>query len=348
MFVERGVDHRIADPVLQQSPPPTLSFVVPAYGSPGSLTPLAERIKATCAGLGVSYELIFVDDRCPKDSWSAIAAIAEQDEAVVGIRLSRNFGQHAAIQAGLKATRGHWIVVMDCDLQDLPEEVPALLAKAREGWDIVQARRGERPGDHPWRRFVSTAFYRVLSLLTGTEHDAQTACFGIYGRKVIDAITSWDEETKYFPAIVQWIGFSRTGIEVGHGSRHEGRSSYSLKNLVRLAMNIVVGFSDMPLRLLMAFGVSVIALSLAVSAVVVVLWLLGLLNVEGWASIIISMWFLAGCIMFSLGLTGLYVGRILIEAKGRPNYIVDVVVRTAAFEANNAPENAAHAELGQV
>ncbi len=303
-----------------------LSFVVPAYGSPDSLAPLASRIKDVCRQLHASYELIFVDDRCPKGSWSSIQATSARDEAVVGVRLSRNFGQHAAIQAGLAFARGRRVVVMDCDLQDLPEEVPALLSKAREGWEIVLARRGERRSDSLFRRAMSRWFYRVLSFLTDTDQSAEVANFGIYSRKVIDAVLSWDEETKYFPATVQWVGFSRTGIDVSHGARFEGRSSYTLGKLIQLALNVVIGFSERPIRLLVGAGTGIALASFLLSIVVLILHVLRLADVEGWASLMLSVWFLAGCILFSIGLTGLYVGRILSEAKRRPKYIIDEAV----------------------
>ena len=303
-----------------------LSFVVPAYGSPDSLAPLADRIRQVCRDLCASHELIFVDDRCPKGSWASILGVAARDDAVVGVRLSRNFGQHAAIQAGLALAKGRRIVVMDCDLQDLPEEVPALLSKAKEGWEIVLARRGERRSDSLFRRSMSRLFYRVLSFLTDTNQSAEVANFGIYSRKVIDAVLSWDEETKYFPATVQWVGFSRTGVDVRHGARHEGRSSYTLCKLVQLALNVVIGFSERPIRLLVGAGTAIALASFLLSVVVLILHVLGLADVEGWASLMLSVWFLAGCILFSVGLTGLYVGRILSEAKRRPKYIIDEAV----------------------
>src|SRR5262245_16493589 len=206
---------------------PYLSFVVPVYGSPESLTPLQQRVRAVCRQLDVPYELILVDDRCPKGSWRAIQSLAAVDSNVVAIRLSRNFGQHAAIQAGLSQVRGQWIVVMDCDLQDRPEDVPSLLRQAEKGFDVVLAVRGTR--DDPWhRKIASRLFYRVLSFMTDTEQTAEVGNFGVYGRKVIDTITQWSEDSKYFPAIVQWVGFSRTYLSVDRDARHQGQSSYTL------------------------------------------------------------------------------------------------------------------------
>ncbi len=304
---------------------PVLSFVVPVYGSPESLAPLCLRVKDVCAGMDVSYELILVDDRCPKNSWLTISHLAKDDPSIVGVRLSRNFGQHAAIQAGLSRVRGEWVIVMDCDLQDRPEEVPRLWAKAREGFDVVRAKRISRY-DSLYRQFMSTAFYSVLSYLTDTHQNPAFSNFGIYSRKVIEVVTRWQEEAKYFPAIVSWVGFSQSTLPVEQDRRFSGRSSYTFMKLVRLGVNVIVGFSDKPLKLVMIAGFAIALLSFSMSLFILVAHLMGILTVEGWASIALSLWFLAGCLLFSLGLTGLYVGRILIEVKGRPSFIIDQVL----------------------
>jgi dolichol-phosphate mannosyltransferase len=304
---------------------PYLSFVVPVYGSPESLEPLCRRVKDVCAGMSVSYELILVDDRCPKNSWLSISRLAEDDDAIVGLRLSRNFGQHAAIQAGLSRVRGQWIVVMDCDLQDRPEEVPRLWAKAIQGFDVVRAKRFTR-NDPAYRRLVSSAFYRLLSYLTDTHQDPEFSNFGIYNRKVIEVITQWQEETKYFPAIVSWVGFSQSTLTVEQDRRFSGHSTYNFAKLVRLGVNVIVGFSDRPLKLVMIAGFAMALVSFGVASFILVSHVMGILTVEGWASIALSLWFLAGCMLFALGLTGLYVGRILVEVKGRPTFIVDRVL----------------------
>lgn len=312
----------------------SLSFVVPVYGSPESLEPLSRRIREVCAAMGVSYELILVDDRCPKNSWLSINHLAENDPAIVGVRLSRNFGQHAAIQAGLSRVRGEWIVVMDCDLQDRPEEVPRLWAHAVKGYDIVRAKRVTR-NDPTYRRLSSSAFYAILSYLTDTHQNPEFSNFGIYKRKVIDLITQWQEESKYFPAIVSWVGFSQSTLTVEQDPRLSGHSSYTFLKLAKLGLDVIVGFSDKPLKLVMIAGFAMALLSFGVSLIILVSHILGFLTVEGWASIALSLWFLSGCLLFSLGLTGLYVGRILVEAKGRPSFIVDQVL----MHANGRPES---------
>jgi dolichol-phosphate mannosyltransferase len=220
---------------------------------------------------------------------------------------------------------------MDCDLQDRPEEVPRLWAKALEGFDVVRAKRANR--SDPWyRRFFSRAFYTFLSYLTDTHQSSEFSNFGIYNRRVIDVITQWQEESKYFPAIVSWIGFSQSFLAVEQDRRFEGHSSYTFTKLIALGMNVIVGFSDKPLKLVMVTGFVIALLSFGMTFFVLISHLMGALTVQGWASIALSLWFVAGCLLFAVGLTGLYVGRILVEVKGRPNFIIDKVVMHAGNE----------------
>jgi dolichol-phosphate mannosyltransferase len=311
---------------------PQLSFVIPVYGSPHSLEPLTERINAVCRSLGRSCEIILVDDRCPKGSWTVIKSLVGGNPHVKGLRLSRNFGQHAAIQAGLRAATGEWIVVMDCDLQDQPEEVAGLLKKAvDESFDIVRARRTER-NDSFYRRAASKMFYGFLSFLTDTHQSSEIANFGIYHKRVIDEFNRWTEQSKYFPAMIEWMGFNQASITIKHSGRFEGSSSYTITKLVSLATNIIIGFSDKPLKILMISGMAISILTLVSSIALLFLHFSGMFSVEGWASVMLSLWFIGGFVIFGLGLTGLYVGRALIEAKGRPVYIMDTILNGGEIE----------------
>lgn len=302
--------------------PITLSFVSPAYGCPDALEELCQRIDTVCDRLACSYEIILVDDACPRNSWHHITQIAKRNSAVKGYRLSRNFGQHAAIQAGLAQSKGEWMIVMDCDLQDQPECVADVYQKALEGYDIVRARRSNRC-DSWFRRTVSQCYYKLLGYLTDTHQDAAIANFGIYHRRVINAILSWQEQNKLFPVIVQWVGFKNTAINVEHAERFSGKSSYTLKKLISLALKSIVSFSDKPLRLTIYFGATISMLTFFISFYLFVSALLGTYSVTGWASLIISIWFLSGIIISVIGITGIYVGRTLSEVKKRPDFIID-------------------------
>jgi dolichol-phosphate mannosyltransferase len=302
-----------------------ISIVTPAYGSPQSLPELREQVDAVMQAESLSYELIIVDDRCPKGSWDVARALAEAHSEVVALRLSRNFGQHAAIYAGLRRTSGRRVVVMDCDLQDPPSEIPRLLREAEAGARVVRARRKQRQ-DNPFRRLVSWAFYATLSALTGVRHSAEVANFGVYDRSVIDALLSWNENHLYFPAAIQWIGFTQSDVDIQHQARAYGKSSYNFKKLFSLAMSIIVSFSDQPLRTIAGVGLVIASLSILVSLVYFSVALVYEFSVPGWASIIVSVWLFSGLILSAIGVTGVYVGQAMREAKGRPNFFVEDIV----------------------
>ena len=213
--------------------------------------------------MGVTYEIVLVDDRSPDDSWAVLKELASKHSTVKAYRLSRNFGQHYAITAGLTLVSGNWIVVMDCDLQDRPEEIPALYAKAKAGADSVVARRAQRQ-DSWAKRMSSKAYYSTFSYLTDTVQDPAVANFGIYHRKVINAILAMKDQIRYFPTMLQWVGFQREYLDVVHDARAEGESSYSWKSLFALAFNNILAFSDKPLKLTVSFGFYISAISLGI------------------------------------------------------------------------------------
>jgi polyisoprenyl-phosphate glycosyltransferase len=243
------------------------------------------------------------------------------DPNVKAIALSRNFGQHRAITAGLEHARGDWVVVLDCDLQDRPEEIANLYAKAREGYDIVFAERETRR-DGWLKRNLSRAFIALLNYLSGANYDYRTANFGIYSRSVIDAVRSMGDQSRFFPVMVRWTGFKATSIPVLHDARNDGQSSYTLRKLARLALEIVLSHSDKPLRLVAALGIFVSLIALGMTAFSVLRYVRGDVTVAGYTSVIASMWLLAGITLFCMGIIGLYVGRVFENVKQRPVYIV--------------------------
>jgi dolichol-phosphate mannosyltransferase len=310
---------------------PVLSVVSPVYGCAGCLEALCERIAAAVAPLGLEHEVVLVCDASPDDAWARIVEIAGRDPRVRGLRLSRNFGQHPAITAGLAHARGDWVVVLDCDLQDPPEAIPALLARAREGFDAVVAQRKRRK-DGVLKRGLSAAFYGVLSWLTGERHDPETANFGIYSRRVVDTLLRMPESGRFFPLLVRWTGLPRTTLAVEHGERASGRSGYSLVGLLRLALEVITSHSDRPLRQVAKLGLLFGLGSFAFVGVSIYRWLVGDIAVAGFTTIIASIWLVGGATITSLGLVGIYVGRIFNETKRRPVYVVGEVVNLAPGE----------------
>jgi dolichol-phosphate mannosyltransferase len=301
--------------------PKELSIVVPCYRGKGSLPMLYKRVVDSVSSWCNSWELILVNDFSPEDDWSVIKDLALLDNRVVGINLSRNFGQHYAITAGLDASVGKWIVVMDCDLQDRPEEILKLYNKANEGFDIVLARRFERK-DTFFKRFFSNAFYKVLGYLTQTEQDSSVGNFGIYHRKVVDAIKSMHDSLRYFPTMVRWVGFKLTKVDVEHAEREIGTTSYNFKRLLNLALDVMLAFSDRPLKIVVKTGFWISFLSVLFAFYTLIRYLVGDIQQAGWTSLIVSVWFLSGLIIFVLGIIGLYVGKTFERVKDRPVYII--------------------------
>lgn len=299
-----------------------ISVVSPVYQAAPIVPRLVSEVSSALDELTDSYEIILVDDRSRDDSWNAIKRECSQNSNVKGLRLSRNFGQHSAITAGLGLAKGDWIVVMDCDLQDRPDQISILYHKALEGYDIVFARRRVRM-DSRLKRFYSRAFYSVFSYLTETTQDAAIANFGIYHKKVIDAVLEMDDNIRYFPAMVQWVGFKAARVDVQHSLRAQGESTYNLRRLLRLAVNNIISFSDKPLRLVAQGGLMLSIISFVIGLLYLAGYLLGFIKIAGYASLIISIWLTSGINIFVLGLVGIYVGKAFEKIKGRPIYIID-------------------------
>ena len=301
--------------------PISLSVVSPVYRAEGLVGKLVAEIRAALEPLGISYEIILVEDASPDKSWDAICECCEKFTEVRGVRLSRNFGQHYAISAGLSMARGGWVIVMDCDLQDRPKEIPCLLEKAAQGYDVVVARRAIRQ-DGFFKKLSSRLFYGTLGWLTGTNHDPAIANFGIYSAKVIAAINSMPESIRYFPTMVRWVGFRTANLNVEHAARPEGKTSYNLRKLFNLALDICLAYSDKPLRMAVGTGFVVSLIGFVFAGVTVVQAFRGEIQVLGYASLIVSLWVLAGMMIFIMGVVGLYVGKCFEGVKRRPAFII--------------------------
>jgi dolichol-phosphate mannosyltransferase len=298
-----------------------ISVVIPVYRAEGCLNELYRRLKVTLEGLTEDFEIILVEDCGGDGSWGIIKGLAAADRRIIGIQFSRNFGQHYGITAGLDVCRGEWVVVMDCDLQDRPEEIPRLYAKAQEGFDVVYARRVERR-DSWLKRLSSRAFFAVFDYLTEQHSDPAIANFGIYSCKVIDNYRRMRESVRAFPLFIRWLSFPSTSIDVEHAPRYSGRSSYTFRKLLHLAINAIVAQSNRPLRLSIKFGFFMAFCSFLVGCYYLLRYVLYGIPVAGWTSVIVSIYFLAGLFFVNTGFIGLYIGRIYDETKGRPLYVV--------------------------
>lgn len=312
-----------------------LSVVSPVFGCEGTLELLVDEIAKAAAAAGLSCEVILVDDASPDGAWTTIAELAKTRPWLAGLRLSRNFGQHAAIYAGLCRTRGEWIVVMDCDMQDPPAALPDLHRTAlADGVDIVFAQRMNRK-DKASKRLGSWAFYQVLQWLTGVRQDESIANFGIYHRRVISAVTAMPERERAFPLMVKWTGFSQSVMPVDHGHRTEGASGYTFRKLLRLATSIALSYSDKPLRMVAGGGVICALIAFMLVGVSIVSFLAGKTTVAGFTTVIASVWLIGGLTLFALGVVGLYVGEVFRNVQGRPT----AIIAESTYEPNSLTMN---------
>lgn len=304
-----------------------LSIVTPVYGCCSSLNTLYERLVKTLSTITEDFEIIMVNDASPDDAWSVIKKLAEKDSRVKGINFSRNFGQHRAITAGLDYAKGDWVVVMDCDLQDQPEEIVKLYAKVQEGFDVVVGRRAERK-DSSLKKFSSFLFYKIYNYLTDTKVDHSIGNFGIYAQKVVLSVRTFREQNRSFGLFVLWSGFSRIEIDIDHAERSDGKTSYTLSKLIELAIDSIISHSNKPLKLSVQIGFFLSSISLLYAFWIVISYIFWSNPIVGWTSLIVSLYFLAGLIIGSIGMLGLYVGKIFDEVKQRPLYIVQEITFT--------------------
>lgn len=297
-----------------------ISVVVPVYGCRKALKELHRRLTESLLEITDNYEIILVNDFCPQNSWEEIEKICEGDKKVVGIELSRNFGQIYAITAGLDKSKGDWVVVMDCDLQDRPEEIVNLYNKAQEGYDVVFARRAQRK-DSPIKVLISKVFYSIYSFATDSKYDPAICNFSIASRKVIDSYCSMRESHRAYVAYIKWLGFKQAVIDVEHNDRHEGKSSYNFKRRMKMAMEILVSQSDKILKFTVMLGFVITALALVGAIALIINYFISHV-LSGWTSTIVILCFFGGILEISIGIVGIYVGNIFMQAKGRPLYVI--------------------------
>jgi polyisoprenyl-phosphate glycosyltransferase len=302
---------------------PTLSVVVPVYGCAGCLEQLCQQLETSLIGLTDRYEIILVDDRSPDDAWSQLASLQARHPAVKGIRLSRNYGQHIAITAGLAAVRGDYAIVMDCDLQDPPGLIPELFAKLQEGYDLVLAKRVERSHSH-FRLLAARAYFKLLSNLTGEKIDGSYGTFSVLSRKVIDGFLLFEEKERHYLFILRWLGFRIGSVDFVHQERHAGRSSYTLGRLISHALNGILFQATVLLRWIVGLGFLFAFTGICLAGYFI--WRhLTHTALPGWTSLAVLILVSTGAILVSMGIIGLYVGKIFDQAKQRPLYVVDVV-----------------------
>jgi polyisoprenyl-phosphate glycosyltransferase len=308
-----------------------ISVVAPVFNEHGTLEELHRRLTATLAELG-PYEIVLVDDGSIDGSWERLLELAARDRHLRLLRLSRNFGHQAALSAGLDAARGEAIVLMDADLQDPPEVIPQLVAKWREGFDVVYAVRSDREGEPRLRLASISLFYGLLHRITATSIPQNAGDFRLLSRRAADAIAAMPERARFLRGMTSWIGYRQTGVPYRREARYAGESKYPTRKLVRLAFDGITSFSTAPIKLVTAIGFALVVFCIGVLAWTLYVRFFTDNPPQGWTSVIAVVLLLGGVQLLSLGVIGQYVARIFDETKQRPLYFVEEVVEGGVRE----------------
>jgi dolichol-phosphate mannosyltransferase len=300
-----------------------LSVVIPCYNEEEVIGETMKRLKAFCSELvNLDVELIFVDDGSHDRTREALKSFASEDSRIKLIGFARNFGHQIAVTAGIDAACGDAVVLIDADLQDPPEAVHEMIAKWREGYDVVYGTRTERPGESAFKLATARGFYRLLNRLSDVPIPLDTGDFRLMSRPVVDTLRAMPERDRFVRGMVSWVGFKQTALPYKRAERFAGESKYPLRKMLRFAIDGILSFSTKPLQLSVGFGM--LCASLALAGILYALWLRLFTNiwVEGWTALMIAVLFLGGVQLISVGILGEYIGRIYNEVKNRPLYVV--------------------------
>jgi polyisoprenyl-phosphate glycosyltransferase len=298
------------------------SIIAPIYNEFENIPMLWERISQVMDSTGDAWEFILVDDGSSDGSTDQIRELAASDARVRPVIFARNFGHQIAVTAGLDYARGKAIVVIDADLQDPPEVILELAEKWKEGYEVVYAVRSEREGESWFKLFTASMFYRLIYRITDVKIPLDTGDFRLIDRKVVDVMNSMRERHRFLRGMSAWIGFKQVGVEYKRAARVAGVTKYPFKKMLRLALNAITGFSYFPLQVATYFGFIAAGMAILAIPVVTIMRLVDSQFFEGQTTTLVSVLFLGGVQLISLGILGEYIGRIYDEVKGRPLYVV--------------------------
>jgi dolichol-phosphate mannosyltransferase len=299
-----------------------LSVIIPVYNESSLIDELIRRVKTNIKLITEDYEIILVDDGSQDKTWNSIENEAKSENRVKGIKFSRNFGHHYAITAGLHNSSGEWAIVMDGDLQDRPEVIPELYKKAQEGFDVVFVSRQNRP-EKLYYRIAQKFFYWILRSLSGIDFDSRQANFSIISKKVVEAFMKFPENARFYGSTIKWLGFNRSFIFADHGMRHSGKPSYTIKKRFKLASDIILSFSERPLKFAILLGILMSLFSILSGLFILFRKIRWGYELTGWPSLIVSIFLIGGVVLVVLGIIGVYVGRIFQEVKNRPLFVIE-------------------------
>ena len=306
---------------------PALSIVVPCYNEQDCLIALVARLaRAAQEAAGNDHEIVLVNDGSRDATWRLIAEASEKNSAIVGVNLSRNHGHQLALTAGLTVCTGERILIIDADLQDPPELLSAMMAKMDEGYDVVYGQRRARQGETLFKRLTAAAFYRLLSRLTDTHIPVDTGDFRLMSRRALDTLLAMPEQHRFIRGMVSWIGYPQTALPYDRAERYAGETKYPFKKMVRFALDAITGFSTRPLRIASQLGLLLGLAGIATIAYIAQSYLSGDV-VQGWTSLMAVILILGSMQMVVLGVIGEYLGRLYMESKRRPLFIIQDIKR---------------------
>ena len=303
---------------------PVYSIVVPLYNEEEVIAETYARLREVMDAQGEPYELIFVDDGSRDKTWEMAKALAESDVNLKLISFSRNFGHQIAITAGMDNASGQAVVVIDADLQDPPAVIPQMIAKWKEGYQVIYGKRLKRKGEGFFKKLTAKAFYRSLNAMTDVKLPVDTGDFRLIDRSVCDSLKSLPERNRYVRGLVSWVGYKQAAVEYVREERFAGETKYPLRKMLKLASDAITSFSYKPLKMSTWLGtfVAIISFIFLIAIVVQRLFFPGTVLMPGWASLAAISLFFNGIVLIMLGIIGQYVGRIYDEAKGRPLYLI--------------------------
>ncbi len=300
-------------------PAPDLSVVIPVYRAQECIQPLHDRLTRALQDIGRTYEIVYVEDRSPDDSWRTLCEVIGSDPHARAIRMSRNFGQEAATSAGLADARGTWIITMDCDLQDRPEDIARLLEPAFAGAPVVRARRAKEGS--LFRRLSTRMYFALLNFMAGSHVDWRYAAFGVMTSSVRDAYLSVPDHNRNLLLVLDWLDFETAEVDVAHDERVAGTSAYTLRKLLKYALAGVLFQTTTPLRWIVYTGIFEALLGVCFAVYIAIRYFTGQITVAGWASLMVTVLICTGGLMVTVGIVGLYVGSVFDQVKLRPRYI---------------------------
>lgn len=302
-----------------------ITVVAPIFNEEQNIEEFARRVEKSLGEITKDFKIIFVDDGSFDNSWEKIQVICSNNSKFIALKLSRNFGHHFAITAGINYSDSDWVVVMDSDLQDRPEVIPDLYNKAITGFDIVFVNRINRPETLIYK-ILQKFFYFTLRICSGIKFNSSQANFSIISRKVVSAFNKFPEQARFYGSTILWLGFSRTSINADHGKRFSGKPSYSWRNRFKLASDIILAFSDRPLKFATYIGLVFSMISTIIIIIFILKEIFGTYSISGWTTLMLSIFLIGGLQILIIGILGIYISKVFSEVKSRPLYIIEKII----------------------